>query len=159
MQMMLSDALLRFYKRNRNLLLYGLIGVSGVLLDSVIYLSLIAAGMHYQLANLLGVNVGILNNFFWNTRFNYCLKDKLFVRFLRFFSVGLFGLGLSALLLFVLRDICGMPVVVAASVTYFSKDTADLIGEAAIKGMVLVVVVMVQFVLNHFYSFKKETGK
>ncbi|GAA4611466.1 GtrA family protein [Saccharopolyspora hordei] len=85
---------------SRTLLRYAVIGASGVLLDYLLFLLLFnVAGLHEQLANAISTTAGITNNFLLNAWFNFRKRDRLLVRFLRFYAVGLTGIALTFLLL------------------------------------------------------------
>ncbi|MEV0055046.1 GtrA family protein [Saccharopolyspora shandongensis] len=85
---------------SRSLLLYAVIGASGVLLDYLLFLLLFnAAGLHEQLANAISTTAGITNNFVLNTLFNFRKRDRIVVRFLRFYAVGVAGIALTFVLL------------------------------------------------------------
>ncbi|MEU5847374.1 GtrA family protein [Saccharopolyspora shandongensis] len=85
---------------SRSLLLYAVIGASGVLLDYLLFLLLFnAAGLHEQLANAISTTAGITNNFVLNTLFNFRKRDRIAVRFLRFYAVGVAGIALTFVLL------------------------------------------------------------
>jgi putative flippase GtrA len=105
-----------------SLLRYAMIGASGVLLDYVLFLLLFnAVGLHEQLANAISTTVGITNNFVLNTLFNFRRRDRIVVRFVRFYAVGVAGIGLANVALQVfsgwlgidpnLVKACSLPVV------------------------------------------------
>lgn len=124
-------------RKYRELVVYCLIGCTGAGMDFVVYTLLTAwAGMHYQLANFLSVSFGIINNFFWNCYFNFKTKDRIWRRLISFYTVGMFGWALSALLLWVFIEQMGVNTLIAKLGT-------------------IVVVTMVQFGLNKFITFKK----
>jgi len=64
--------------------------------------------MHHQLANALSTTAGITNNFVLNSLFNFRKTDRIAVRFLRFYAVGLAGIGLTFLLLHVFSGWLGV---------------------------------------------------
>ncbi len=77
---------------------YGLIGVTGVALDFVVYLLLTQLGVFPVLANLFSTLLGITNNFIWNSLINF--KEGLSpIRGAKFATVGLLGLTASTLML------------------------------------------------------------
>ncbi|MET8075147.1 GtrA family protein [Streptomyces sp. NPDC005303] len=120
---------------SRQLLSYTLIGGSGVALDLVVFLLLHnAAGMNEQIANAISTTLGIANNFVLNARFTFERRDRLVVRFLRFYAVGLTGIVLTNLLFFAFTDGLGID--------------ANLI-----KAGSLPLVLALQFVLNRKWSF------
>ncbi|RRO15155.1 GtrA family protein [Saccharopolyspora rhizosphaerae] len=94
---------------SRELLLYALIGGSGVLLDYLLFLLLFNVfGLHHQLANAISTTAGITNNFVLNSLFNFRKTDRIVVRFLRFYAVGIAGIGLTFLLLAVFSTWLGI---------------------------------------------------
>ncbi|WP_329293408.1 GtrA family protein [Streptomyces pseudovenezuelae] len=120
---------------SRQLLSYTLIGGSGVALDLVVFLLLHnAAGMNEQIANAISTTLGIANNFVLNARFTFERRDRLVVRFLRFYAVGLTGIALTNLLFLAFTDGLGID--------------ANLI-----KAGSLPLVLALQFVLNRKWSF------
>ncbi|MBB5154156.1 GtrA family protein [Saccharopolyspora phatthalungensis] len=85
---------------SRSLLRYAVIGASGVVLDYLLFVLLFnAIGLHEQLANAISTTAGITNNFVLNTLFNFRKRDRILVRFLRFYAVGVTGIGLTFVLL------------------------------------------------------------
>ncbi|MDT0486319.1 MULTISPECIES: GtrA family protein [Streptomyces] len=114
---------------------YALIGGSGVALDLVVFLLLHnLTGMNEQLANALSTTLGIANNFALNARFTFQRRDRLVVRFLRFYAVGLTGIALTNLLFLAFTDGLGID--------------ANLV-----KAGSLPLVLALQFVLNRKWSF------
>ncbi|MFE2043488.1 GtrA family protein [Streptomyces sp. NPDC059477] len=119
----------------RQLVRYTLIGGSGVVLDLLAFLVLHnAAGLDEQLANVLSTTLGITNNFVLNALFTFERRDRLVVRFLRFYAVGLTGIALTQLLFLVLTDSLGID--------------ANLV-----KAGSLPLVLALQFALNRKWSF------
>jgi putative flippase GtrA len=119
----------------RQLVRYTLIGGSGVVLDLVAFLLLHnTAGMDEQLANALSTTLGIANNFVLNARFTFERRDRLVVRFLRFYAVGLTGIVLTNLLFLAFTDGLGIDANV-------------------VKAASLPLVLALQFVLNRKWSF------
>jgi putative flippase GtrA len=121
--------------RSRTFVLYQLIGVSGVLLDLVLFLVLYnVVGMDAQLATAISTSAGIINNFLLNSFLNFRMRDGMLRRFARFYSVGLLGIGLVALLLLVFHDWLGVD--------------ANIVKIASMP-----VVAVFQFFLNKKWSF------
>lgn len=90
----------KLYRKHRSLILYGVIGGSGALLDFLVFLFLFnVINIPAVPATMISVLFGITNNFILNTIFNFKKTDRLFLRYLSFTSVGLFGLFLSAYIL------------------------------------------------------------
>lgn len=153
MNQTLSKNTFALYQKYRNIILYGVIGCSGVLIDMIIYSLLLSFNVHYQLANIISVNAGIINNFCWNAKINYKVQENHLIKFIRFYSVGLCGWGLSALLLYIFKEQLFLPdkinLLISGYITWFHW------GEQVVKGIVIIGVVFVQFLINHYYSFRK----
>ncbi|MGY1849642.1 MULTISPECIES: GtrA family protein [unclassified Blastococcus] len=123
------------WQRHRQFFVYQLIGVSGVLLDLVLFLVLYnVVGMHEQLATALSTSAGITNNFLLNSYLNFRKRDGMLRRFARFYSVGLLGIALVAVLLLVFH-------------TWLGVD-ANIV-----KVVSMPIVAIFQFVLNKRWSF------
>ena len=124
----------------RELILYCIIGCTGAGLDFLIYVFLAkCAGVHYQVANLIGVNAGIINNFILNRHFNFKTQDRVLLRLGCFYAVGMLGCALSAGCLWLLIERLGL-------------------GTAAAKLGTIALVTVVQFCLNKFITFRKTAN-
>lgn len=123
------------WTRYRSFVLYQLIGVSGVVLDLVLFLVLYnAVGLHEQVATAISTSAGITNNFLLNSFFNFRKRDGMLRRFARFYTVGLIGIGLVAVLLLVFHSWLGVD--------------ANVVKIASMP-----VVAVFQFFLNKRWSF------
>lgn len=89
---------------------------------------------HYLLANVISISIGITNNFIWNAKYNFKATDQLLKRYIKFYSVGLFGMAISSTILTIL--VSGFNANVLAS-----------------KAATIFVVFIVQFTLNRKYAF------
>lgn len=128
----------RLYHRFRNLILYGIIGSFTSALDFAVFTLLSKyIGIHYIIANCISVLVGITTSFALNRSYNFKVKDKTGKRFLIFLTVGLCGLLLSNVILYVGIDM-------------LSGD------ELIVKLASIVLVVGFQFILNKFITFKEK---
>ena len=122
----------------RELILYCVIGCTGAGLDFLIYMFLAkCAGVHYQVANLIGVNAGIINNFILNRHFNFKTQDRVLLRLGCFYAVGMLGCALSAVCLWLFIERMGL-------------------GTAVSKLGTIALVTIVQFCLNKFITFRKS---
>lgn len=122
--------------RFRVFVVYSVIGATGAGIDLAVF-AVLSNWIPYLLANVISVTLGITNNFVWNAYFNFRVSDKLLLRFLSFYGVGMIGLVLSSTLLWLLVEQVGIHLLVAKVVT---------IG----------VVVAVQFSLNSIVTFRKR---
>lgn len=128
------------YQRFRNLILYGLIGGCCAALDFGIYSCMCYWDiMPYLWANIISIHVGIFMSFILNRSFNFKVKDKTTQRFLSFYAVGLTGLGISELMLYLMVTLGGM-------------------NELLCKLISIVVVALIQFLLNKYITFKRNTN-
>ncbi|MBV7699075.1 GtrA family protein [Streptomyces sp. TRM70350] len=119
----------------RQLVRYTLIGGSGVALDLVVFLLMHnVVGLDEQFANVISTTLGITNNFVLNARFTFERRDRLFVRFLRFYAVGLTGIALTNLLFLAFTDGLGIDANI-------------------VKAGSMPLVLALQFVLNRKWSF------
>ncbi|MBR6333670.1 MAG: GtrA family protein [Bacteroidales bacterium] len=126
----------RLYQKFRNLILYGIFGSISAGLDFGIYTLLVqVAGIQYLVANCISVLAGITTSFLLNRNFNFKIKDKTPQRFSIFLVVGLCGLLLSNLILYLCIDQFHMHKIVS-------------------KILSIVLVVFFQFVLNKYVTFK-----
>lgn len=128
----------RLYQRFRNLILYGIIGSFTSALDFAVFTMLSKyIGIHYIVANCISVLVGISTSFALNRSFNFKVKDKTGKRFIIFLTVGICGLVLSNLILFV-------------GINMLNCD------ELIVKLASIFLVVGFQFLLNKFVTFKEK---
>ncbi len=126
---------------NRNLILYCIIGCSGAGLDFIIYTLLTSfSDIHYQTANILSCSCGIINNYILNYFLNFKTHDHFLLRMLSFYCVGLIGLGISSLLLYLLIDSMGVNKIVAKLATIF-------------------IVTIIQYTFNKYISFRNKVNK
>lgn len=125
------------YNRFRNLILYGIIGSFTASLDAIVFAILSNyLGIYYLLANCISVLVGISTSFVLNRKYNFKVNDKVRQRFITFLSVGLLGLCLSNLLLWIGHDCLGMSMI------------PTKLGS-------IVIVVIFQYLLNKFVTFRQ----
>ena len=126
-----------FLFQNRQFLLYCVIGLSGTMLDFTIFSLLYRTKLlDYQGANAIGYASGTLLSFILNARFNFRVTDRIARRLAYFFGVALLGWTISAGLLYLLIGDWRLN-------PYGSKMGT------------LVVVMLVQYNLNRWLSFRK----
>jgi putative flippase GtrA len=124
-----------FINSNRNFLMYGLIGVIGVSLDTSIFLLLSYCGFNYLAANFIGYSAGTCTSFILNRKYNFKKLNLVYHRFLSFVTIAGVGFATSAILL------------------YIFVNEFDLSAEYA-KFLTLLPVMIFQFKLNRRYSFR-----
>lgn len=131
--------IIRKYNKFRELILYGIIGGFCAGLDFGIY-TLLGLRIPYLWANIVSVHCGIFCSFFLNRQYNFKIKDKPVQRFTLFYLVGLSGLGLSELLIFILGSMFGWDYIIA-------------------KLLTVIVVALYQFILNKLFTFKHSKNE
>lgn len=132
----MKETIIKLYQQFRNLILYGLIGGFCAALDFAVYTVLCECNiMPYLWANVISIHVGIFASFVLNRQFNFKVKNKTALRFASFYTVGLIGLGISELMLYLMVTVGGM-------------------NELVCKLISIVVVALIQFVLNKYITFK-----
>lgn len=133
---MMLNMCYKLFMRFRNLILYGIIGCICAALDFCVYTVLCHWNiMPYLLANIISIHVGIFTSFILNRSLNFKVKDRVAVRFISFYIVGLVGLGISELMLYLMATISGW-------------------NELICKLLSIIVVALVQFILNRYITFK-----
>lgn len=125
------------YYRFRNLILYAIIGGFCSSLDFAVYTLLCHFEMMpYLWANVISIHIGIFMSFFLNRHFNFKVKDRTLKRALSFYTIGLTGLGISTLMLYIMVDFAHW-------------------NEFVCKLITIVVVALTQYLLNKFITFKQ----
>jgi dolichol-phosphate mannosyltransferase len=112
------DALRRWpsLRRYGALLRFGLVGLSGVAVNSAILWALVAAGLAVPIASMCATEVAVVSNFLLNDRWTF--RDRptplpLWQRFLRFNGVALGGMLLTVALLTALTTYGHLPLLLA----------------------------------------------
>jgi putative flippase GtrA len=124
------------YCRYRELFFYGIIGGLSAFSDFCVYTLLCKFGMPYLIANVIGVHCGIICSFTLNRYYNFKVKDKIKKRFLFFYLIGLVGLLISSLMLYVMINY-----------NHFNEIYSKII--------TIITVALLQFCLNKFFTFKR----
>ena len=123
------------FARNQRVILYCALGLIAVGIELATYWVLAnKVGFHHQSANLLATLCGITTSFCLNAAYTFKVRDRLWLRALSFFAVGMVGLGLTAITLYLLVDRLGI-----------DKNWAKLLSAW---------VVVVQYNLNRLVSFR-----
>lgn len=135
---MAIEVIPNLYNKFRNLILYGIIGGISSGLDFAVYTLLVnIIGFHYLIANICSVLIGITCSFTLNRRYNFKVTDNTKRRFIIFLFVGIAGLLLSSLILY----LC---------IQELKLD------ELLSKLLSIVLVVFIQFILNKNVTFKNS---
>lgn len=123
---------------------FGIVGVSNTLISlAVYYVCFNLLHMHHQLANFLGFLIGVINSYFWNSRYVFKMgKHRTLLEHLSTFARTFAGYGLTsyllgAALLWLWVDVLGI-----------SANLAPIIN--------LVFTVPLNFIINKFWAFRKK---
>ena len=120
----------------RLIFLYGIIGGFSASLDFVIFSLLFEVlAVDQFVANTISVHVGIATSFLLNRKYNFKREDKIVFRSLSFYCIGLIGLGLSQLILWIGTHLPYSPLL--------------------IKFISIFIVAAFQFTLNKVITFNK----
>ncbi len=115
-----------------------MIGVVGAVIDlSSFYILSNILEINYIISFFIGKTLGIVNNFILNSKFNFKVNDKLFSRFLKFYSIALIGLSVGTGLMYILVDI-------------FKFNSLLM------NVFVTVFIALLQFAANRVITFKKS---
>lgn len=125
------------YLKYREFLLYGIIGGLSAGTDFGLFTLLTTqTALKYLWCNVIGVIAGITLSFLLNSFINFKKTDRFLQRFIMFYGVGLTGLLLSSIILYILVDFAGIYEIVS-------------------KLIASVVVVLFQYILNSRVTFAK----
>jgi len=117
---------------------YALVGVVGLVVDmGLFYVFHIVLKIDYILSNIMSSSLAVVNNFILNSIFTFKVKDKLFYRFISFFSIALAGMALSSGMLAVMIAGMGMNSMVSKAISVF-------------------VVAMIQYFVNKKLTFSER---
>ena len=121
---------------------YNMVGVVNTLVDFAVYQLLTFLGLHYGAAQCISYGCGILNSYFFNSRWTF-QKDSGRNRgeFAAFVTVNLVSMGLSVLLL------------------KFCYDTLNIQSNLISKAIVTPVVMLVNFSGSKLFVFKNKAKK
>ena len=132
----IGSKLVMLIKRFRTLILYGIIGSASAALDFLLYTFFVNVLLwHYIVSNCISVLAGISTSFVLNRTYNFKVKDQTTRRFTIFLIVGLCGMMLSNLILYVCVDCMQLNKIVS-------------------KMLSIVLVVFFQFLINKYVTFK-----
>lgn len=117
---------------------YNIVGVINTLVDFLVYQLLTYLGMKYAIAQCISYSCGILNSYFFNSRWTFKRDSgRSKKEFIYFVAVNLVSMGLSVLLLKVCYDILHID--------------SNLIS----KAIVTPIVMLVNFFGSKLFVFKK----
>lgn len=126
----------KLYGKFRNIILYGVIGCCSSGLDFLLYTLFVSVfSLHYLFSNCLSVLAGISTSFVLNRKYNFRVTDRTKRRFAIFLTVGLCGMMLSNVILYICIDLLHLD-------------------ELLSKLLSIVLVVFMQFLFNKYITFR-----
>ena len=138
------------------LLKFVLIGASNTLIDLIVTFALNAIFGLYFLAKIIGYACGILNSYFWNSRWTFREERRRDAReIVLFIAVNLVTLGVSLLLQWVFRDKLHLDAwwTDFAGQNFFTKI---LNGERFCLLLASGIALLLNFAGNKLFVFKKR---
>jgi dolichol-phosphate mannosyltransferase len=139
-------------QERHDFLLYVSIGFTGLTLDLITFIVLVRIfHMGELIANPISMSVGIVNNFFLNAYFNFKKTDRLLSRLASFYSVGVVGIIVGDIILWLFNDVLGPHV--HTVLAFFSAAVASYQLEL-VKAVSIVIIAVMQYFLNKRFSFK-----
>lgn len=137
----MKEIIAALYHQFRHLILYGIIGSFSSTLDFLIYTILVQiVGLQYIISNCISVLGGITTSFILNRNYNFKVKDHAKRRFSIFLTVGLCGLLMSNIILYLCIDVWSMDKLIS-------------------KLLSIVLVVLFQFLINKYFTFKPSNNE
>lgn len=105
---------------NSSFVKYALVGVVGLVVDmGLFYVFYEILHINYIVSNLMSSSLAVVNNFILNSIFTFKVKNKLFYRFISFFSIALAGMALSSAMLAVMIDGMHLNSMVSKAISVF----------------------------------------
>ncbi len=138
------EKLVEYYNKHSSFFNYILIGFCGLTVDTVFLFLVInnvsaPFGIPYTayvvIVNAISMSLGIVTNFFLNAYLNFRQTDNLLVRLLSFYLVGLFGIFVSSIIIWLLHDLLKIELL-------------------PVKIISIVIVAVMQYFLNKTISFR-----
>ena len=123
---------------------FGIVGVSNTLISlAVYYVCFNLLHMHHQLANFLGFLIGVINSYFWNSRYVFKMGEhRSFLEHLKTFARTFAGYGLTSYLL-------------GAALLWLWVDQLGISANLA-PIINLFFTVPLNFLINKFWAFRKK---
>lgn len=105
---------------NSSFVKYALVGVVGLVVDmGLFYVFYEILHINYIVSNIMSSSLAVVNNFILNSIFTFKVKNKLFYRFISFFSIALVGMALSSGMLAVMIDGMHLNSMVSKAISVF----------------------------------------
>lgn len=135
---MFIKCLAKQFNKNKELIKFGVVGISNLTLSLIAYYTLVWLGVNYQIANVVGFILGSMNGYYWNQRWVFESNRHTLKSFIKFYATYLSTWGLGAVLLFIEVDLLG-----------YSELVVPLFN--------ICITTPINYLMNKHWSFKKQS--
>lgn len=145
---------------------FGLVGISNTLISELVYVLVVCLGGHYAIACFLGFVISVLNAFYWGNKYVFKEDSEKEKRvwwkvLLKTYVAYAGGFFLDIALLFLWIDILDIsrfmqPLVEVVQYIGIEQVEKQLLGELFAKGINIVLIVPVNFVMNKYWAYKQK---
>lgn len=133
---------------------YGVVGVVGLAIEWGVYFLLRdVLDFHYLIAHIVGSVLAITNNFVLNSYFTFKTTDQIKKRAIYYFGIAAVGIIVSSTLLPIFVRLINM---IWVNIELFELSEKSIQNIA--KLMATVIVTLLQFFLNKYFTFKKKNA-
>lgn len=121
------------YSFLKNLIMYGIIGIGGAIVEYSVFSLLMLTGLIPEISNIIGAVLGFAFTFNMNTFFNFKKSNKILKRLLYYGLICFFGMVFSTYMI------------------YLFKNSINIY---MLKAFLLIFLAIIQFLLNKFITYK-----
>lgn len=153
----LKEVVNKIFRKDASFIKYILIGFTGLSLDMLSFMFMVyILNINHLIANPIGMCIGIINNFFLNAYFNFKKTDKILIRLIKFFSIGVFGIFVSELIIYLIHDLF-FAKLLFETVNPLLNGRFLSIEVTLTKGFSIIVIAVIQYFLHKRITFKGES--
>lgn len=139
---------------------FGLVGLSGAVINIIIFSILISKGVAYQLAFIAAFLVAVTNNFILNFKWTFKERasDKSVKRkYVQFFTISVINLGVNYVFLELFIKIFGNTEFIKHIIgTYFGEANVDKLIKIISQMFAIGVAMVLNFIGNHLITFRHK---
>lgn len=133
---------------------YGIVGVIGLAIEWGVYFLLRdVLEVNYLIAHIVGSVLAITNNFALNSYFTFKATDQLKKRAIYYFGIAGVGIVVSSTLMPIFVELINR---IWVNIELFELSEKSIQNIA--KLMATVIVTLLQFFLNKYFTFKKKNA-
>ncbi len=116
---------------------YSIAGLLNTIIAITVYTLLIIIGINYLASNIIGFFAGLINGYIWNNRWVFKVNSKSNITKVKYLLTGLFGLGLSSVLLIIFVELLKIDKIVS-------------------QFIVTVIIILINYLINKKWVFGGE---